>query len=239
MSVLYESLAHFDNCLEYTIGCNRYPIFHNGKIVDVIIRSPRDSSNDSNDPLYSSSNDTQCIITNSTTEHDKPEIFDEYGIDKIYQKLSKIFDILSPVDLASLGVQSVRIQIFTDIDSTDFYIREVYVFTNNFSFFINLVIFAFDDDLTNMRSTIDVRLKSLLGSHTIPTDTFDDIDCYVICLSEMISNKCSIHWVRKSQSLWIEKWYILFYDNLIRNYPEHTDRILRMKTALILNKLRV
>lgn len=149
-------------------------------------------------------------------------------------KFSKIFDIIEVDELKNIKNlifrHSGKIKIF--VNENESYTREVYDFFGSLSFFDFLLELISSPDLESHRYFYDIKTSyptysSLIGS------LFDEIDQIIIGVSWYINQQlCSAE-----KHNWIIAWFVLFCDNLIRNFPEKKMKILDIKNKIIIQKV--
>lgn len=149
-------------------------------------------------------------------------------------KFSKIFDIMEVNELKTIKNLAFRqqgeIKIF--VNENESYTREVYDFYNSFSFFEILLALITSPELKLHRFFHDIKTAPPTYSSSISA-LFDEIDQIIIGVSFYINTR--LH--RAEKHNWISKWFILFCDNLIINFPEEKMKILDIKNKITIQKI--
>lgn len=149
-------------------------------------------------------------------------------------KFSKIFDIIEVYELKTIKNLSFRQQgeIKIIVNENESYTREVYDFFNSLSFFGFLLELITSPELKLNRFFHDIKTAYPTYS-SASSALFDEIDQIIIGVSFYINQQL----YNTEKNNWISKWFILFCDNLIINFPEEKMKILDIKNKITIQKI--
>lgn len=153
-------------------------------------------------------------------------------------KFSKIFDIIEVDELKTIKNLAFRQQgeIKIIVNENESYTREVYDFFNSLSFFRFLLELITSPELKLNRFFHNIKTAYPTYSSSMSA-LFDEIDQIIIGVSFYINQQLYNTLYNTEKNNWISKWFILFCDNLIINFPEEKMKILDIKNKITIQKI--